>query len=464
MELVAHGVQDLYLIGNPQKTFFKSVYNRYTNFARESIRQTFDGDINFGKTITSKLERHGDLLHRILVEVDLPLIESTNGNAISWVNSIGHSIIDEVEVQIGGTTIDKQYGEWLEIWSELTLDNSQKDNYNNMISKYDSFTTETGPITVFIPLQFWFCRNIGLSLPLVALQYHDVKINIKFRDFDQMWTWGPNNNYTASKSNAIVTTTTGPEFDSTDIGKYIYWEDGVADEIISLVSGQPRQVTVASAGGRSSQTIYTKPNDTPAKTYSITDARIFCDYIFLDTNERKKFAQSPHSYLIDQLQFDTNNSYLKGANTMKIDLGFNLPVKELVWVSQLTRYVEDNDHFNFSDTVDPLATKDDPITDCLIKFNGADRFEERKSKYFRLVQPYYHHTSGPSSHIYSYSFGIDSENSEQPNGAANFSRIDNKDLNLTFKTGLTDSNVRVYALNYNLFIVREGMGGVLYSD
>lgn len=464
MELVAHGVTDLYLIGNPQTTFFKIVYRRYTNFSMESIRQTFEGDIDFGRTVVCKIGRDGDLLHRLMIEVDLPQITSTNGNTISWVNSIGHSIIREVELQIGETTIDKHYGEWLEIWSELALDSSQKDTYYNMISKYDSFTTETGPITVFIPLQFWFCRNIGLALPLVALQYHDVKLIVKFRSFDEMWTWGPNNNYTASKSNDIVTTTTGSEFDSTDVGKLIYWEDGTFDEITGLVSGQPRQVEVDNGGTRASQTIYTKPNDTPSETFEISDARIYGDFIFLDQDERKKFAQSTHSYLIDQLQFDTNNSFLKGGTNLDVELDFNLPVKELVWVSQLTRYIEDNDHFNFSDTVDPLATKDDPLTEVKITFNGQDRFEERKAKYFRLVQPFYYHTRGPSSHIYTYSFAIKPEETSQPNGAANFSRLDTKRIRMTFKQGLTDSNIRVYGSNYNLLLIRSGMASLLYSD
>jgi hypothetical protein len=464
MELVAHGVSDLYLIGNPQTTFFKIVYRRYTNFSIESIRQTFEGDIDFGKTVVCKIGRNGDLLHRLMIEVDLPQITATNNNTISWVNSIGHAIIREVEIQIGESTIDKHYGEWLEIWSELSLDSSQKDNYYNMISKYDSFTTETGPITVFIPLQFWFCRNIGLSLPLVALQYHDVKIIVKFRNFSEMWTWGPNNNYIASKSGDIITTTSGAEFDSTDIGKLVYWEDGTYDEITGLVSGFPRKVEVNNSSTKTSQTIYTKPNDTPSQTFKISDARIYGDFIFLDQDERKKFAQSTHSYLIDQVQYSGNTSFLKGGSELNINLDFNLNVKELIWVSQLTRYIEDNDHFNFSDTVNPLATKNDPINMVKIAFNGQDRIEERKGKYFRLVQPYYHHTRGPSSHIYTYSFSIKPEDSSQPNGAANFSRIDTKEIRLTFKSGLTDSNVRVYGLNYNLLLIRSGMGSLLYSD
>ena len=192
LQLIAIGVQDLYLTGNPQVSLFKIIYRRHTNFAIESVRQTFDGEVDFGKSVTTRISRDGDLLHKIVIEVDLPEIVSLNGNTISWVNAIGHAMIDKMELYIGELLIDRHYGEWLEIWSELALDASKRDGYNNMVSKFESFTTVKGPITIFIPLQFWFCRNPGLALPLISLQYHEVKIITKFRNFDELWTFGPN--------------------------------------------------------------------------------------------------------------------------------------------------------------------------------------------------------------------------------------------------------------------------------
>jgi hypothetical protein len=461
LQLVAIGVQDLYLTGNPQVSLFKVVYRRHTNFSIESVRQTFDGEVDFGKSVTTKISRSGDLLHRIVVEVDLPQIVSLYGNTISWVNAIGHAMIDKIELYIGESMVDRHYGEWLEIWSELALDASKRDGYNNMVSKFESFTTVTGPTTVFIPLQFWFCRNPGLALPLISLQYHDVKVIIKFRNFDELWTFGPNNNYTASKTGTTVTRTVGLPFNSGDIGKIIYWTDGTTDTIQNYVNSS--QVTVASSGTQGSQNMYVKLDDKPIQTYSMLDARMYADFIYLDTFERTYFAKNKHEYLIEQLQFDSDTNYQKGQRFLKVPLDFNLPMKEIIWVSQLARYTEDNNLFNYTNTMDPNAVKTDPIEKAVILFNGTERFEERIGKYFRLVQPYNHHTRCPTSFIYVYSFAMAPEK-HQPSGAANFSMLNTVDLRLTYNLSITDSNVRVYGVNYNVFKIESGMGGILYAD
>ena len=464
MELVARGNQDLFLVGNPHITFFKAVYRRHTNFAKESVLQTFDGDVNFGNTVIAKISRKGDLLSTMILEIELPQLTATNGSSISWVNSVGHALIDYIELRIGGQTIDKHYGEWLEIWSELSMDESYQNGYGNMISKYDSFTTVTGPLTLYVPLQFWFCRNIGLSLPMVALQYHDVELLVKFKKFSELWTFGPNDYYTASKSSTTITTTSGPEFTSADVGKIFYWNDGSTDTITALVDDNPRQVTVSSSGTISSSSAYSKYNDTPSETFNITDAKLYVDYIYLDSYERKQFATNRHEYLMEQLQFTGNISYLEGQNTSRIDLeGFNLPVKELIWVSQLTKYSESNDIFNFSDTVDPLQIKNDPVDTATIYFNGVERISERKGSYFRLVQPFQNHTRISRSHIYVYSFAMKPEQ-HQPTGTANFSKIDNKDIRMKFKTGLTDATIRVYAVNYNVLRILNGMAGLSFQS
>lgn len=464
MELIARGVQDIFLIGNPHITFFKAVYRRHTNFSIEPILQTLNGETNFDKKVVAKIARSGDLLSSLLLEIDIPLIEATGDAPISWVNSLGHALIEYVEFQIGGQTIDKHYGEWLEIWSELTMDESYQNGYGNMISKYDSFTTVTGPLTLYVPLQFWFCRNIGLALPLIALQYHEVEVIIKFRKFSELWTFGPNSYYTASKSGTTVTVSDGPEFTSVDIGKKLYWADGTTDIISELVDGTPSQVVTEVSSTMGSQSVYSKYNDTPSETYSITDARLYADYIFLDTYERKKFATNRHEYLIEQLQYNGSVSYSEGQTKSTVDLeSFNLPVKELIWVSQLDKYAESNDIFNFSDTVDPLQIKSDPIDTATLFFNGLERTTERKGGYYRLVQPYQKHTRIPKSHIYVYSFAMKPEQ-HQPTGAANFSKIDNKDIRITFKTGLGNSIIRVYAVNYNILRILKGMGGLSFQS
>ena len=462
LELVAHGVQDIYLIGNPQITFFKSIYRRHTNFSIESIQSTFDGNIDFGNKVVASVARNGDLIHQIILEVDLPQITATGGSSISWVNSIGHALIEYVDLEIGGQLIDRQYGEWLEIWSELSVPNSHQTGYNSMVSKYSSFTTVTGPITLYIPLQFWFCRNIGLALPLVALQYHDVKINIKFRQFSDLWTFGPNSYYTASQSGTTVTKTAGPEFTSADVGKKFYWSDGTTSIISSITSTTVVEVDTSATHAVGSS-VYSKPNDTPSQTFSITDARLYTDYIFLDTYERNKFAKMRHEYLIEQVQFSENETYTEGTSIQKVSLDFNLPIKELVWVQQIDKYSESNDLFNYADTVDSTQTADDPITKAVIEFNNTERFTERKAEYFRLVQPYQKHTRTPNKFIYVYSFALKPEE-HQPSGACNFSKIDMVDLRLTMKSGLTNAKTRVYGINYNVLRIFNGMGGVAFSN
>ena len=196
---------------------------------------------------------------------------------------------------------------------------------------------------------------------------------------------------------------------------------------------------------------------------SLPDKFKNADYIFLDTYERKKFAQMNHRYLIEQVQYNEKESFPSNTTDRKFKLDFNLPVKSIYWVVQLEKTKRDNDIFNFSDTVNYNVTKGDPITKAVLQMNGSERFEEREAKYFRLIQPFQKHTTVPNDFIYMYSFALKPEN-YQPSGACNFSKIDNTNLSLTFKSGLENGNVKVYALNYNILRIFSGMGGLAFSN
>ena len=347
MQLVAYGAQDIYLTGNPQITFFKVVYRRHTNFAVESIEQTFNGSAARGKKFSCTISRNGDLLHRVYLEVDL----SNNADT-------GFDLIDYVELEIGGQCIDKHYGEWMNLWVSLTHDSDSA----NMLS-----TMTSGATKQYVPLQFWFCRNPGLALPLIALQYHEVKINVQF---------------------------------------------------------------------------------TSSNTTDIDNCCVFCDYIFLDTDERRRFAQVSHEYLIEQVQF-SNTQSVTGGQTSQTELRFNHPVKELVWVV--------NDGAGYK-----------KVDDALLQLNGHDRFKKRKGSYFTDVQRYQHHTgttdfgsvtdSGSNTHVYSFALKPEEH---QPSGTCNFSRIDNAVLSLTHSDSGT---LGVYAVNYNVLRIMSGMGGLAYSN
>jgi len=494
MQLVAYGAQDIYLTGNPQITFFKVVYRRHTNFSMESIEQTFNGNPGFGKKVSCTISRNGDLIHRVYLQTTLPQVDLSDSNTLNgtlstvkefnWVNWVGHQLVKNVEIEIGGQRVDKHYGEWLHIWNELTQSPGLQAGYARMVGNVHKLVTpnhNTGAVhmgqtfpstTLYIPLQFWFCRNPGLALPLIALQYHEVKINVEFNDLDncaQGYTMADGERGGASqgaKKNGLAGVGAAHVFKNTEL--------------------------------------------------SLEDTSLWVDYIYLDTDERRRFAQVSHEYLIEQLQF-TGEESISSINN-KVKLNFNHPVKELVWVVQSSKNTSAKQFSNYSDqvdftfltgeTMDPLGLgligpldlglgsfsdgiKHDrlvnpsmitttthgtgasfdgghnPVSFAKLQLNGHDRFQERKGDYFNYVQPYQHHTNTPSLGINVYSFGLKPEE-HQPSGTCNFSRIDNATLQLTV-TQQTVSNsstakVRVYATNYNVLRIMSGMGGLAYSN
>ena len=391
MQLVAYGAQDIYLTGNPQITFFKVVYRRHTNFAVESIEQTINGSVGNGSKVSVTIARNGDLLSRVYIQL-------TNTTLLDADNK-GFDAIDYVEVEVGGQVIDKHYGQWMKIWCDLTHGGDKKAMLNKMLCSGTDCGCSTGTPNgqTTIPLQFWFCRNPGLALPLIALQYHEVKLNIKFCD--------------------------------------------VGD----------------------------------------ANAEVWCDYIFLDTDERRRFAQVSHEYLIEQVQYNNGVAFTGDVQT---ELRFNHPVKELLWQAR-----DSGSCCNDHPGVDEVCT-------ALLQLNGHDRFRKRTGDYFSVVQRYEHHTgaaesapafiahasgaasaaalaltANPSANpcvdagvIYMYSFALKPEE-HQPSGTCNFSRIDNAVLNLDKKsTGTTSKVLDVYAVNYNVLRIMSGMGGLAYSN
>lgn len=187
MQLVAYGAQDVYLTGNPQITFFKIVYKRHTNFAVEAIEQIVNGDFSFGNNLSSTIAKNGDLITKMYIKCDVSLT-GTDGK-FAWINKLGHALIEEVELLIGGNRIDKQYSEWLNIWYELARNVSQDKGYDKMIGNNSDMTelsTDSKSTTLYIPLKFYFNKFNGLAIPLISLQYHDVRVDFKLRSSDQL--------------------------------------------------------------------------------------------------------------------------------------------------------------------------------------------------------------------------------------------------------------------------------------
>ena len=271
MQLVAYGAQDIYLTGNPQITFFKVVYRRHTNFSMETIQQTISGSsTGTSGSGTVTISRNGDLINRMYV------------NAAANTCTKGSDIVSEAELEIGGQLIDRHWKQWNNIWNELSTPESKALGLKAM--QCDIGSGSTAVSTIQIPLNFWFCRNPGLALPLIALQYHEVKVK---------FTWGGSNN-----------------------------------------------------GGVS----------------------VLVDYIYLDTDERRRFAQVSHEYLIEQIQ------KVSATAQKTTKLNFNHPVKELIWTGS-------------------------DYGKAHLKLNGHDRFMKLEEEYFQLRQPFDHHTAVPKQNL-----------------------------------------------------------------
>ena len=435
LQLIATGEQDQFLTGKPEITFFKSVYKRHSNFAIEVKPQVFSGGVSFGSLNSCTINKDGDLISNLSLHIKLGSLNKHNleGNVcvkdlnlkcpcskcntesiFSWVNSIGHALIEYVELEIGGYMIDKQYGEWFEIWSELTQNFEKRYGYHELIGKKDqggfNINSFNDNLELIIPMNFWFCKNIGLSIPIIAITNHEIKLNVKWRQFDQLWITNQ------SSAEAIP-----PSF----------------------------------------------------------DAVLLVDYVYLDLEERQKFAKESHFYLIEQIQYNGDYYYQKFNKNPIIKLNFFHPVKEIVWAIQRTdalirseiddEFNEDftygNDWFNFSNNLNfSSAGVVDIFDTATFQFNGQDRMHPLPAKYFRLYQPYKNHTKIPSNFVYSYSFGLRPEEI-QPSGSCNFSCFDSARLllNMKNKEMRSDYIIKIYAINYNVLVVTKGMVGLGFS-
>ena len=425
MQLVAYGAQDIYLTGNPQITFFKVVYRRHTNFSIETIAQTFNSDVDFGKKSQVTIARNGDLIGAMHLEMKVQQLQQTPGTStyVSWTNGLGNAMVKSISIEIGGQEIDKHYGEWLDIWGELNVKKDHRDAYDAMVG--NTYTSDDAdpadsavesPVTLYVPLRFWFNRNPGLALPLIALQYHEVKLHLELEE-----------------------------------SKYLVRSD------VALTS---------------------TPQNSDESDVKVSSCNLLVDYIYLDTDERRRFAQVSHEYLIEQLQHTGSESITAKTTNVNVDLNFNHPVKCLNWTIQDTTYStvgsgpggttrrnDGNQKLRYS-CLKARNNKYDTFESGKIQLNGHDRMSERDADYFRLVQNVQHMEVAPTKTIYTYSFGLKPAE-HQPSGTCNFSRIDNAKLNLNFTTDPHTDNpteLKVYATNYNVLRIMSGMGGLAYSN
>jgi Large eukaryotic DNA virus major capsid protein/Major capsid protein N-terminus len=457
MQLVAYGAQDVYLTGQPKVTFFQAVYKRHTNFAMENIQQTVNGSPSNSGRVSVTIARNGDLVGNMYVRLQPTQVSSANltsTNSNIDMNWVAERAIAAVELTIGGQRIDKHYQTWFRLYAECFLGESDKINYGKLASSSSPIADATNVNSVYLPLLFFFNRNPGLYLPLIALQYHEVRL-----DFD-------------------------------------------LTAYFTLYFGSSAQVF-----------------------------EVWANYVYLDTEERRRFAQKGHEYLIEQVQHTGGDSVTATGNpaSQTIRLSFNHPVKELIWCYSNTTATAYNSMWNFSTSSanvnvtcasSPLyvpgalphaagaprlfsnilangtgtsvgavsytsniywveegssnaaagsfvlgipAVEVGPLYNFKIVLNGQDRFKEQTGKYFNQYQPFVYHTGTPYPGIYVYSFALQPEE-HQPTGTCNFSRIDNAQVAINMKSNYTTPLQKMFAVNYNILRIQSGMGGLAFSN
>jgi len=508
LQLVAYGAQDAYISGNPQITFFKTLYKRHTNFAMEAFRVNFNGQAAWGTKHSAVLGRHADLMGATYLEVVLDAGYYNNDQAM-----LGFNLLHHVELEIGGQLIDRLYGEFMYLWNSLS---QPVDKFLDLVSMVGSNTGGSQFMggerncnngsgrpslpnnILYVPLSFFYTKNPGVALPLIALQYHEVRINVVWNDVKT-----------------------------------------IAGDFTGKVQPLPPQPV---------------------------QAALYVDYIYLDTEERRRMAQQSHEYLIEQTQFNEDKSMSSYSN--RIDLTFNHPVKELIWVVQPSGYTNctiargeyvvsssnaasvlgvngsgasvnvtslgttfrtvtvgsagtgylvgevctaaatngnvtftvaavdtnggivgvtnisgnatprtyDASNTNSGLRLKPFTYDQSAVFEQWLQINGQDRMDKRYGDYYNKVQRFQHHSggysfiSGGQPGVYSYSFALRPEE-HQPSGTCNFSRIDTATLVMTLDGSLPVSqdldqtyDVRVYAINYNILRIMSGMGGLAYSN
>lgn len=471
MDLVAVGAQDKYLINNPEITFFKNVHKHHNNFAMEMIeldpisstnlKQTSEIDLEF------KIDRNADLIKQVYFIFTLPAIYSQDstyqGYNFKWIERIGEYIIKELILEIGGQIIDKQYGEWLHIWSELTLDEHKKDGYNRMIGNtadiynptnsagnYPSFS-DTGTLRpvirerkIIVPLPFWFTYIPGTELPLISMQHTEVKIKIKLRSFESLYTVIDSSIRKASPSSTY------------NLGQFL---------------------------------------ETPSTITTLDiSPQLEVNYIFLSDTERKVFAEKEHEYIINKI--DRRESIITpttNADTNTISLDFQHPVTNLIWKLRRSDFETNNQYFNFTNwhhkDINPLVNSEhnvfaaeetidtdniasykekDILQSAKLLFNGSDRFKEKTSNMFNLLNNYQHMKKIPEDGIYVYSFNLKNDiNTYQQTGSVNFSRINNIELQLTTTPKADTSytyNVMIFIMQINILRIASGEAHLEFAN
>jgi hypothetical protein len=538
IQLVAYGEENMYLNDEPQITFFKVVYRRYTNFSTETVQANFIYQANFGKKISCELSKLGDLIHKMWLVIELPdipiLYDLTNtvDNKLkfAWSRKIAYALIDYVEIEISGQVISRMWGEWFNVLDELnyTNFNSSLNQYiGNIPELYTLHTTSSGikSYTLHIPMFFWFCNNSGMALPILCLEYNTIRFNIQIKDFDYCAIFSPTNYIKIQKyyGNGIIGEplvqysqqgVSWAEFDSIDPGDVdattmniqnynLYYRKISDNSFITTTStylnnlfssnlldiiqnGLNKQINFIIFGVNSNSiyipipssdtnpnSIYIENNYMFKKPIDIPFKNLFLliDYIYLDRDERNKFYNDKHEYVIEQIYFTGNMNLQNLSNRNSIQI-LN-PCKWFVFMGQIS-YLQNpnvNDFFNYKDTFirnDLNQIKGNPIIlSAYLSFNSIGQIESFPMSYYNLLQPFYNF---PMANIPS-GFGISTFSlypiNIQASGSCNMSCLNTFDINTIFRRIDEKYNkyiFKTYAVTHNVLRIVHGVSGTIFNS
>lgn len=480
IQLAVYGAQDYYFTSNPQISFFKTVYRRYTNFSMELINvvPTLENrplSLTQDTTITFTINRHGDLIKDCYFIFTLPNIYSDSSYNFQWIRRIGEYMIKEVSFNIGGRQIDKHYAEWLHIWSEITLDAAKIQGYYEMIGNvpelYDPATANTNGGTypaassvipsirsrrIIVPLRFWFNENFGAAFPLIAMQYDsEPQVILRLRPILELYTITDpsNNNYRVAPN---------PLIPSHNIGNFLSYQS--SNQSVSSLDIIPNMEV---------------------------------NYVFLDKDERKRFAMNEHEYVLRQIQL-VQDQFIPGVlnnDTRTLELKVQHPTASLFWILRRTDLEQANQWSNFTNWPDPnkppyyypttynpfgpdtaittetytAITEKNLVQTGTLLLNGMNRFDAKPYEFFNLVNSYQHQPRiSQDNGIYGYSFGLKNDPHEyQPTGSCNMSRFNKIQLQLGVlqapQTATYDYRINVFVLNYNVFRMLGGLGDIEFA-
>jgi hypothetical protein len=489
LSLVSVGKENLYISAQPEITFFKIAYRRHTNYSIEPTPQYFKTTPDFGRRCTVNIGKNADLMGMTYLYVELPNIQMENFTSdnstikkFAWVEKIGLALINFVEIEIGGTIIDRHYSDWMNIWIEMTNSIGLRKSINKMIGnipELTSFTETKNSKILYIPFSFWFCHDTGLALPLIALAHNDIKIHVEFNDIDLCYKLSPS--YFINTNNQFCIYKPGEKFYQTYnnnkiIGEFVYF-DTITQKlyynpikgkfVIPTTQDDPKLKLI----GEDSQTeIHIKVGSVVVKDDdyfkfnkpSLINSYLLINYIYLDNFERVNFLNNSHEYLIQVIQ--TVPEQLIYSTNAIIKLPLYNPVKLLVWRGVLLSNKNFNNQFNY--TSSPYTTEEEYlINKNLLVINSINRMELDSIQYYTNVPKYQHGFINEQKGIYTYSFALHPKDL-QPSGSLNFSRINDAYIQFTMNNIVNYQNpvsVKCYAVQYNLLRTSNGIGGLGFN-